>query len=372
LNTEQLGLRVIGESGVPVSASFQGIDHEVFPWLKGTLLQHPSIECLSATYGHGLIPLMHPAQQKWEIEHGPNTNRVTFFPEFYTPQARIIPDMFFVLGQHTVTYTVRHPPHRAKQSEKFLLAVDPEDSATIRYGSKIGLVMRGFGALLSKFFAFQLSPYASGGERCSPLSQLLKEIERIATEVSGIVIMPLDIEAPYIGSLEGEKVWEILFRNLKQTGLDSTFISLTDVVADASCIDANQTHHPHRELGPKWFGYQTQFDYYSFIRNFKPGSKREHLLLSLAGTSDALSALYRKIIWVKEHKRLLLEAIDLAGCKRRLPVGGADSHHVFSLCQSALLALKTHAPLTSIIHKHCDISVPLVKQTLTWAEAHCL
>ncbi len=65
LEAEKLGLEVIGESGLPVSTSFQGIDFEIFPWLKSTLVQHPSIECVSATYGHSFIPLMHPVQQKW-------------------------------------------------------------------------------------------------------------------------------------------------------------------------------------------------------------------------------------------------------------------------------------------------------------------
>lgn len=368
LDSEQLGLQVIGGDGIPASVSFQGIDFEIFPWLRGTLAHYPSLECTSAPYGHGLIPLLHPVQQSWEIEHRPITHRMMFFPEFYTPEECFIPDMFFVLGPHTITYT----PYGEKESIplSFLAAgKDPENFTAIQYGSKVGLVMRGFDILLSRYFAFQRNPY-SLRQSPSPLYQLLKEIERIAKEVPYTVIMPLDIEAPYIGSFYGAKIWETFICALKRSGLDEIFISLESVIQNVRRTEMITTDRPHRELTPKWFGYEMQFAYYAFIRRFRPKDEREHFLLSLAGASDVLSSLYRRVTALKARKRSVFSAIDLAGQEKRVCICADNS--VLDLCQSAWLALKKDLSLVDAINKSCDRQSLIVKRTLFWAEVHGL
>jgi hypothetical protein len=369
LDSERLGLEIIGESGLPVSVSFQGVDLEIFPWLKSVLAQHPSLEQIRAPYGHGLIPLLHPAQQRWEIENGPGMHRVMFFPEFYTPGDCLIPDMFFVLGPHTITHTA----FDSTETLRVPLSVtgqDPESSAAIRYGEKIGLVMRGFNALLNGFFVFQRDPYSSQRFN-SPLSQLLEEIERIANETTGTVIMPLDLEAPYIGSLEGAKIWETFLGALKRSGLDDIFVSLENVIRDLAHAERNVTARPHRELTSKWFGYEAQLVYYSFVRGFKPKNEREHFVLSLAGLSDALSSIYRKVTAFKESKALSFLAVDCAGREIKLRMG-VSNNHVFDLCQSAWLALNENIPLVSVMKKRCNGQSLLIKRTLAWAETHGL
>ncbi len=369
IDSERLGLEIIGESGLPVSVSFQGIDFELFPWLKETLLRYPSIECVHASYGHGLIPFMHPVQQEWEIKRGPGTHRVTFFPEFYTPEEHFIPDMFFVLGPRTVAYTLYEGPG-VKRSPVSVTGNDPENFPAIRYGDKTGLVMKDFNVLLGRFFAFQQDPY-SLNQSPSSLSQLLEEVERIMKNIPATVIIPLDIEAPYIGSLEGAKVWEIFVSALKQSGLDTCFVSLESVIHDVAGAKAITMDRPHRELTSKWFGYEAQFAYYSFIREFEPKNERDHFVLSLAGTSDVLSSLYRKVTALKRSKELLLSAIDFTGRRRELRIG-TENEHVFELCRSAWLALNKGLRLTTAIKRHCDRRSLLVKRTLLWAEKYNL
>lgn len=371
LDNERLGLDAIGDSGLPVSVSFQGIDFDMFPWLKRTLSHYPSIECISATYGHGLIPFMHPDQQRWEVASGPHHHSVTFFPEFYTPKAMFIPNMFFVLGPQTVLYAQK--TGTSKKSEQICMPTqigDPEMFSAICYGQKTGLVMRGFSDLLQAFFAFQKHPHAAH-RKSSPLAQLLRTLEHIAVKTSDIAIMPMDLEAPYVGSREGEKIWEILFNALKRSGLDSIFVSMQDVINETAHKPAPEVSRPHRELTPKWFGYEAQFAYYSFIRQFRPTSEQEHFILSLAAASDALSALYRKITLGKTGKRMDIQTIDLGGRTKMLEVGH-DSNNIFALCQSALLALRMPAKLTHVIHKNCNTGALLVKRALSWAEMHNL
>ena len=50
---EQLGIKEIGKCGFPVAMSHQGIDYELFPFLKEVHEQYDNIELVSAPFGHG-------------------------------------------------------------------------------------------------------------------------------------------------------------------------------------------------------------------------------------------------------------------------------------------------------------------------------
>lgn len=358
IDKEHAAIKIIGESGIPVSISPQAMDFELCPWLKDELGCHPSIEVTSGTYSHVLMSLMNPKHQHWQVENSfPSASRVNFYPEYYSPEARFIKDIFFVLASQTVAYSVTG----TTTLEQPYVGEDIAKHEAILYGGKLGLVMKGFEPILSAFFAWQRDP----GNK-SLYEKLFLTIRQTVETIDGIIIMPIDIEAPWVGSLVGGKIWELFFSGINKYGLAKYFMSLKEVVEYLE-PNAQETRRPHRVTGTKWTKYEVQINYLARLRSKEPATDRQHHLLALAGVSDVLSGLCSKIDATK--RPVLFEAKDMDGNPGTIEIG--YSQEVIDLAYFAAKALIRNTSLLDEINK-IDTSSLLVQRILAWAEENKL
>jgi len=369
IDRNHAGLDAIGRSGVPVSVSYQGIDYELWPWLTDTLTRYPSLEVIDAPYSHAFLPLMHPKQQRWEISQNVVQHPVSFFAEFYSPSAEFIKNAFFVLATQTVAYSVgfeEDTRERAMLPAPLYVGENIEKLDVIQYGGKIGLVMRGFEPILQAFFAFQRDP-VTPREGALPLDILLNTIEDTVTSNDGVIIMPLDIEAPFVGSLGGAEVWGVLFNGIQERNLTRHFISLSGVLEELR-PKAELTRRPHRILGTKWSKYEIQMRYLARVGSFVPHNEREHRMLALAATSDVLSGLCTKID--RQKKKTVLSARDFDGREGSVEIG--YNQEVVDVGFAALHALQDKQSLVQKIQEQCDLSSLFIQRVLAWAEKYDL
>lgn len=334
--SSKAGLDAIGSSGVPVAVSYQGIDYKILPWLRETLAKYPSIQVVNAPHSHALLPLLNEKMQAWELSQRiPGSLPVTFYPEFYAPETRIMPtDFFFVLGGASHLYSACW--YSDQDAEDVSVQKLP-DSPAISVDGKTGIILRDadFGPLLKQFFAFQRDPFGSVQPGMTNLKSLMQEIRRIGDDPSdGVVVIPIDIEAPWVGSAWGVKIWEIFFSAIVDEGLKDVFVPLSSQL-DYFRRSAVTSLRPHRIL-TKWTAFEIQMKYMSRVFGLRPYNEKEMVLASIAGCSDILSAWERKI--VEANKPIVLSGVDPNGNKVMLPISySQDVITVQTACLRAVL-----------------------------------
>jgi len=344
----------IGRSQVPVSMSFQALDFVLWPWLKDVLNSHPSLEQTNGTFSHALTPLMHPKHQQWQIDHSANRNHpVCAYPEFYSPESQFINKAFLVLASQTVAYSVSD----TLELDNLYTDEDIARSAAINYGGKTGLVMKGFEPIQKAFYAWQRDP-----SNQALLSALMTTIQTTA-QSNELTMMPIDIEAPYVGSCEPDYIWKTFFAAINKHDLAKHFISLSEAME----LLSNQTQksrRPHRVLGTKWTKYEVQWRYQAKLMNIEPRTERDHMILSIAGGSDVLSALGRKIEAPKKIPSL--SAKNLNGDDKNIILG--FSQDVLDISHSAAHALFDRKLFASKLERSADPSSLLTQRILAWAQ----
>lgn len=332
----KVGLDAIGVSGVPVAISYQGIDYKIMPWLAETLAKYPSIEVLNAPHSHALIPLQTEEMEKWEMKDIiPGSIPMTFFPEFYAPTERFIPTEFFwVLEGASYLYSAC-----CENSEDVTVETLPNAPA-IQHGSKIGVIMRDadFGPILKAFFRFQRDPLTISEDTNGklPLDNVLDEIERVSQMPDDtIIIVPIDIEAPFIGSAWGAKIWEMFFQGIVDRGLKDVFIPLSTAL-DTFRAKAVKSRRPHRIL-TKWTSYEVQVRYLMRVAGLTTNNETDDdmILASIASCSDILSAWERKI--AEGKKAIILAGKNRQGDNVELPV--SYNQDIITVQSAALRAL---------------------------------
>ena len=86
-----------------------------------------------------------------------------------------------------------------------------------------------FGKFVEAFFLFQRYPLLGShpeGKDC--LTLLIEEVRKIAAMPDDrVVVIPIDLEAPYVGSAFGARVWEIFFSELEKQKLKHVFTPLS-------------------------------------------------------------------------------------------------------------------------------------------------
>lgn len=364
------GLDEIGSSGVHVTVAYQAMDFQLIPWLEETVRKYRSIELINSTYSHALLPLIHSNELKrWETEPRINWHApVTFFPEFYAPEDWIIPTKyFFVLeGQSYLYSAFTNTDCFARDVE---VQATEENNLSIHYGDKIGIMLKEglFRPFLNAFFRFQRDPVTKVDGRSS-LDKVLDEVEKIGNSPKeNLVICPLDLEAPFIGSALGVKVWEMFFQGVNQRGLTKVFTSLSDKL-DLIAFRGSNSKRPHRIL-TKWTVFEVQLKHLLQMNQVNPETKQEKILFSLAMGSDILAAWERKISETKSDKKVILSGRDLKGKEIALPV--SFNQQVIDLQLMAKWALVDRNRLSYLIQKRInelgDVSL-LMERALVFAE----
>lgn len=285
MDGERLGLDVIGSFGIPVTTSHQGLDFDLCPYLLGVLQRHRSISFVNAPLAHPLIPLTDESHQKWEMSHVYGNLPITFFPEFHTPEDWAIPtEFFFHLASQTTQYSLQFGQ----------VVQDPEISDPIpigtigvRYGKKIGIILDGFGAFNKAWFAFGSNPSSSN------LSRVMQEIECLVKDPRSHVVIPMDLEQPWVGSAIGSEMFRMFFEELIETGLHQHVVPMTEVM-EAAKAHAVKINAPHRIL-TKWTTHMVQLRYLQRLARIQPRGNKQHLLYALASSSDLLSSWNRYV-----------------------------------------------------------------------------
>lgn len=282
---ERLGLDEIGRSGVPVTTSHQGIEYELYPFLRETLAQYPSISVANAPFAHPLMSLVNPSHRRWEVRKVVGNLPITFFAEFDTPAAGIVPtEFFFHLRSQTAIYS---PSSGVSVEDPEVLAI-PDGTVGIRYEHCIGIVLDGFDAFNKAWFAFAANPMSEN------LDRLMREIEAISKLPRPYVVIPLDLEQPWVGSALGANLFEIFFAELKARGLDQYIVPMREVmeVAQANPFKISQ---PHRVLA-KWNVHDVQFKHSAQMSHLSPENDRRHRIYAFATSSDLLSSWNRYVM----------------------------------------------------------------------------
>lgn len=273
-----------------VAISWQKLDEEFFPELK-ELVNSPHLSVLNSTFSHALPAAYSEGTQRdmWarEIETGVKGNvDCMFFPEFCAPSkffsTKKYSKYFLVLDTQTTLYSY---------NLFSLYPVEPNiipDAPAIRCGDKIGLIMKEklFSGFLKAFFAWQRSPYDIVAQNI-----MIDELDKIIMLPDDqTIIIPIDWEAPWVGSLYGHEIW---FKFFEIIGLRSeNFVPLSSVMDDMA-EQAIATHHPHRNL-MKWFSDEISLKTHDKIAAITPKTEYEKMLLSVASGSDLPASFFGK------------------------------------------------------------------------------
>jgi hypothetical protein len=319
MSDEHLGLDAIGRSGVPVTTSHQGLDYELYPFLAETLAKYPSISVANAPFAHPLLTLVHKDHQKWELRNVVGNLPITFFSEFDTPEAHLIPTKFFFhLRSQTAIYSM---PSGLVIEDPDVLHI-PDGTVGVRYGAndRIGIVLDGFEAFNKAWFAYGAKPTQEN------LDKVMNEIEAISQLARPYVVIPIDLEQPWVGSVLGSEMFERFFAALKLRGLDQHIVPMEDVMA-AALVNPFPINRPHRILG-KWNVHQLQFEHMAEMKMKRPQGDRQHFLYAFATLSDLLSSWNRFVA-----KEKFLSCRDLDGTEVKLSQG--HNKHLQQICLAA-------------------------------------
>lgn len=362
-------LDAIRESKVPISMSYHVIDTEMWPWLK-KIGNCSNIEKIRSTFSHTLIPMLNSQKvQKWEVENGIKGNvPVTFFSEFYTPEESKIPNgFFFVLEGQTYLYSSCFPETSDSDIETETF---PKDVLGINYADKIGIIMRNtlFAPILNAFFLFQRDPFTIREEtkNKNPLTNILDKIEEIGNMPNNIlVVMPIDFEAPFIGSAFGADIWKMFFQGIVNRGLKDVF---TPINSELNKIKNKsvRTKQPHRDIA-KWNSNLVQHRYWMSLAKINPVTHREKVLYSIASCSDIFACWERKIGETK--KKIVLRSKNKQREQINIPI--SFNQDIIEIQIAARNAIVDSVPFIEKLDKLKNKSI-FVKRVIGFAKKYDL
>ena len=290
--------------GLLFSLSYHAFDTVFYPWLP-KIVSVSSIETLAAPWAHPLFDLVHPSPQKRQLEHGVNMDaRTWFFPDYLPPDINCLKWLrgisFLVSSRFAAIYDCEMS--EPAMMEKVLPSrYRIQDFASLRYGRKIGLVIKGQGDLVGAFFKWTRNPTGSDETK-----QLVDEICK-AGKFDDVVIAGIDFEAAWIGSAGGARTWKAFFELIRQNDLEKYFISLRDAESRIQNTVHLLSGSIHAATGDKWTKYPEQVRYVADLMNFVPQTDGQHLLLAIAAGSDVLSRMHA----LMESSRGTIPAFDV-------------------------------------------------------------
>jgi len=328
---EQVGLNAIGASDIPVVISHQGIEYELCPFLLDIHRKYPNILVANAPYSHALLPFVSPTQCKWETRVPMGKLPITFFSEFYSPEAYFIPtEFFFFLRSQTCSYSMMFGvKHKETVSDLEVDQMLPAKTISVRYNNRIGIVLEGFDKFNLAWFAFTAIPNDEN------LNKVVKEFEILLADPRKVVVVPMDLEQPYVGSVVGEKIWTIFFDELKKRGLADNIVDIRYFLNDFR-DSAIAIRRPHRIL-TKWTSHLVQIHYLQRMARLKPKTEKERLIYALASASDLLSS-WNRFVMSSNKEPLTILCKDLQG--KEFIMSQAHNKPLQEGCLTALMSLE--------------------------------
>lgn len=342
LYDDRAGLDVIGTSGVKVNVSYQGIDYKIAPWLKETLDSHKTIEVLNAPFSHALIPYYNTEMIKWELKDVIGNVPVSFLPEFCSP-SHSIPTKFTLFMQG-----VSYECSSFNEAQSAVIRSNYPDVPAIKVADKIGIIMKPvlYQPFLGAWYRFQRDPVTISEDTFgkSPLEHLLDQIETIANS-GQIVVCPLDIEAPYIGSVLGKKAYELFLSGVKARGLEEVFAHFSEYIEYFE-VNAVRGRYEERRL-TKWMTQPEQQKYMLSLARLSPRHENEFMKLSIASISDVLSAMGKRC--EASDEVVTFNCCDLDGNRTHQPL--LHNPDIIEVSMAARLAINKNLSLKKLLRQ---------------------
>ncbi|MDO8265147.1 MAG: hypothetical protein Q7T34_02140 [Candidatus Parcubacteria bacterium] len=349
LKDGDLLLETIKEFKLPVLVGIQRIDEILFKDTYGLFANEgkdSNIQTCQGLFTHVVASLIGLEHLRWQTERGfKGTQNITFLPEFaVNRQAPDILPFPLILDSQVKYY------YWEENSLDINLGKIPQ-RPLIKLGNTTAIRMYGFDALRDALHKFFLNPLGN-------LTALINAIRLITESPEETpIIWPMDIETPYIGSLEnGSTLYRLLLSELEKQGLLKTFIPISqacDQMMKQGVEDTNAI--PVREL-TKWTSTESQIERINQLNRISLERPDDEYLLAIASTSDYFSALRRKA-----NGPIRLPAVNLKGEKETLIIKHNQS--VIDVCNAAYKALKEKKRLTDIL-KTQDIKKSPLKERI--------
>jgi hypothetical protein len=303
IHAEELGLGILEESGLKMAINCHQIDFSMYPWL-GKYQKSNSLQFSGGLFSHVLPTLTSKEHLVWQEENGIINPIVTFYPEFCMPKKPT--RNFWLLDGQTHYYS------SCGSSEEVFWNAEEVGilPASIKVNGQIGFVMKekSFKPILDLIFLSQRFPDAKNAEGISNLDLLVQAIANLEE----VVLVPFDLEAPYVGSMLGKNFWERFIGKIKENHLEDRFLDFEEFHQELIENAISLSDAPHRNLG-KWTSVEATYDYFAELKVYakKMLSEKEHLLLAFAASADPAAAIFQKSLYAR--KPINLPVVDLLG-----------------------------------------------------------
>ena len=318
MDAERCGLSSFRKWNIPATAFIQGLDLLMKPWLEEEMRIPGSIEWGNAPFSHSFLPLVR-GSWRYELDEERmvcGSVPVTFFSEFYPPDASHIPTEFtLILPGSSALYEWKRKSGDIRTQEF------PPEVEAIRFDGKVGILIHEewFKPVLDSFFFFQRYPIAgSAPNGRDALVELISAIREVSEGPENrTVVIPIDLEAPWIGSCFGSHIWGILFAEVRRQKLDWVFTPLSTHL-ERFARDAKETFPPHREL-LKWSTWDVQIRHILHVDRLKPRNQHEIYIKMIATGSDIFAA-WDRMIQESRGRIISKEARDQDGEPLVIPI----------------------------------------------------
>lgn len=329
LYEEELGLEAIGLSGLKMTINCHGIDFLMYPWLAKYFKKFNNFQLASGLFSHVMPTLFSDDYISWQQEVGDSMIAskipVCFYPEFCNPENP--KNNFWILNSQNHYYSLEEESSFVSWKNEEIIHED-----SIEYNGKTGFIMKEekYKPILSSLFLAQRLPDEIRPDGLSNLDYLVKQIG----EIEEVILIPFDLESPYIGSFLGKEFWIRFINKLEQNNLSDMFLDFFDVFDDLKKKAKHVDDAPHRSLA-KWTNLPATFSYYSKLNSIshKNLSLKEKILLAIAGNGDLAAAIYQKSF----AKKTFLPAVKFDGSMGSVEISGSQS--VIDVSYLALKAL---------------------------------
>jgi hypothetical protein len=313
---EKVGLEVLGKSGLKMVLNCHGIDFLMYPWLEDLVSRSKNLQLTGGLFSHIIAPLFSKEYIDWQHRIAYVTCSsirpsipISFYPEFCNPEKP--KSNFWLLDSQSHYYSY--------SEESGMVSWENEaeiNAPAISFNGRIGLVMKekAYRPILEAFFLAQRLPDVINNGQSS-LDALIDQI----ANVQEVVLCPLDLEAPYVGSHLGQIFWQKFVARIKERGLENLFLDFNEVFDYLSAQAVPTKDAPHRNL-MKWTSLPATFNIYSrlSLRSRQPLSYQQKLLLAIAGGADIAAAIYQK-----SSKKMVRPAMLPNGVNSTISVSGS-------------------------------------------------
>ena len=397
---ELCGLEAIGNSGIPVAVSLHGMDFWLMPelWKLLNSGRYPNITLLSAPFSHSLLSWCDLQYAEWEFHHGVGVE-THFLPAWKLPQSDVRGEVIVLpefawppdLGGYLCPRALMYGPFTSLEPRR-----DPEwlaergvtemDGRYAAYQGKPGdprfekpdivgfcgagiRVMQYHNQLLDGFFRFQRGLLTS--------DQLLALYRRglNALPPEKTVVMPIDLEAPWVGGLGGAVVWERFLSLLAQSDLRDRIISVEEMWSRNTTIDRFVFDAPSRRE-TKWTHFPQQRLLRKRLESLPRHTDRDRFRFAIASCADVFSCLYRTEGRKYGAPFVLSFPTMVAGTAGKIKLD-ADPD-ITRIGLSAMDAMERGVPLVDLMHRRLqgrdaqdenfDGAHPLVREVFQFAQ----